>query len=211
MRRIPADAVLPLDGGLLQWRTMKWMIRRRVQAVLKRLSPEAIARKSRAVADNVESLEAFRSARTVLLYLPIPGEVDVSPVARAAWRDGKRVLAPTVCDHCRAMRAIVCCPLHEEMFHPHQGLRQPNRDLGEVPVDQIDLVIVPAVAYDPHGNRLGRGGGFYDRFLARQDMRATTVGVAFQEQIVSHLPVHADDRSVQIVVTDQNIYLPNVR
>lgn len=185
---------------------MKHTIRKRIKALLREMPLDASSSKSLAIAHRVSHLDAFRSARTVLLYLPIPGEVDVFPIAQAAWRARKKVLAPTVCDHCRTMRAILCCPLNEDMFHPHHGLRQPNRDLGELTVDQIDLVIVPAIAFDPQGNRLGRGGGFYDRFLARPDVRAGTIGVAFDEQIVPDLPVHENDRPVDVVVTDKNTY-----
>ncbi|MBN1942429.1 MAG: 5-formyltetrahydrofolate cyclo-ligase [Phycisphaerae bacterium] len=185
---------------------MKQTIRNQIRAILRQMPHDAAAAKSLAVARRVWRLKAFRSARTVMLYLPVLGEVDVLPIARAAWRNGKKVLAPTACDHCRTMRAILCCPVNEEMFHPHHGLRQPNRDLGELTVDQLDLVIVPAVAFDPKGNRLGRGGGFYDRFLARPELRAETLGVAYAEQIVPSLPVHANDRPVNIVVTDKKTY-----
>lgn len=192
--------------GEVQYPAMKNTIRNRIKAVLAEMSPEASACKSLTVARRVSLLPAFGSARTVMLYLPIPGEVDVLPIARAAWRAGKRVLAPTACDHCRTMRAILCCPVNEEMFHPHHGLRQPNRDLGEYTADRIDLVIVPAMAFDPKGNRLGRGGGFYDRFLARPELRAATVGVAYDEQIVRDLPVGENDKPVDVVVTDKNTY-----
>jgi 5-formyltetrahydrofolate cyclo-ligase len=185
---------------------MKRSIRNRIKVMLESMPSDASASQSLAIAQKVSELEAFRSARTVMLYLPVPGEVDVLPIARAAWRAGKKILAPTVCDHCRTMRAILCCPVNEEMFHPHHGLRQPNRDLGELSIDQIDLVIVPAIAFDPRCNRLGRGGGFYDRFLARPELRASTVGIAYDEQIIPSVPIHENDRPVDVVVTDKKMY-----
>ncbi|MBN1554504.1 MAG: 5-formyltetrahydrofolate cyclo-ligase [Phycisphaerae bacterium] len=185
---------------------MKQTIRNRIRTMLKAMSPDQVTVRSLAVARRVVQLDEFRSAGTVLLYLPIPGEVDVLPIAREAWRAGKKVLAPTACDQCRAMRAILCCPVNEEMFHPHHGLRQPNRDLGELAIDQLDLIVVPAVAFDARCNRLGRGGGFYDRFLARPELRAKTVGVAFDEQIVPDVPVRENDRPVHVVVTDTRTY-----
>ncbi len=141
-----------------------------------------------------------------MLYLPIVGEVDTLPLARRAWSAGKTLVAPTACDHCRTMRTIFCRPENEEMFHAFHGLRQPDRGLGEICVDQVDLVIVPAVAFDRRCNRLGRGGGFYDRFLARPELHAKTIGVAFAEQIVEHLPVLPEDQPVDRVVTDQETF-----
>ena len=73
------------------------------------------------------------------------------------------------------------------------------------PIEDIDLIVVPAVAYDRRGRRLGRGGGFYDRFLARGGLRARTCGLAFAQQIVQELPAESHDYPVEIVVTDREV------
>jgi 5-formyltetrahydrofolate cyclo-ligase len=103
------------------------------------------------------------------------------------------------------MRPILCRPEEAEMFDISHGLRQPAWRQREVEIERIDLVIVPALAFDRAGNRLGRGGGFYDRFLARPGLGASKIGLAFDEQIVDTIPVGPNDIPVDIVVTDKEI------
>ena len=184
----------------------KGEIRNRIKSILAGLSKEDIASKSLRIARSVEELESFQAANVVMLYLPIPGEVDVLPLAKEAWANGKIVVSPTACDHCHSMRTVICRPENEEMFHSGYGLRQPDRGLGELSPAEIDLVVVPALAFDPQCNRLGRGGGFYDRFLARDEVRAKTLGVAFAEQILPGVPIQPEDHPVDWVVTDTQTY-----
>ena len=84
------------------------------------------------------------------------------------------------------------------------GIREPGSGSPR-PFEDIDLIVVPALAYDRTGGRLGRGGGFYDRFLARDDMRAVRCGLGFDEQVTEQLPTHAHDLPVAIVVTDRQV------
>ena len=183
---------------------MKHKLRKQIKAELAAMSHEAIRAASRCAAEKVAQLSEFRDAKVVMLYLSIPGEVDTLPLAKLAWAEGKKVVAPTACHKCRKMRPIECFEDDEHMFHHTHGLRGPaGKD--EIPVDQIDLIIVPGLAFDRKCNRLGRGGGFYDRFLANPSLRAKTVGIAFSTQIVPDVPVHSNDKPVGRVVTDKEI------
>jgi 5-formyltetrahydrofolate cyclo-ligase len=145
-----------------------------------------------------------------MLYLPFGSEVDTQPIAEAAERDAKRVVAPDPCHVTRQMRAIVCDPSNDDLFLLTHGLRTP---LGETwDVESVDLIVVPALGFDRTGHRLGRGGGFYDRFLAREEIRAVTVGLGFAEQIVPALPIEPTDHPVQVIVTDREVvYCANER
>ena len=84
------------------------------------------------------------------------------------------------------------------------GLRTP-RDGVPLPTNLIDLVVVPGLAFDAHGHRLGRGGGYYDRFLSRLRRSATSIGLAFEVQMIDQIPINHDDVSVKIVVTDRRV------
>lgn len=143
-----------------------------------------------------------------MLYLPIVGEVDVSPLAVECWATGKATLAPTACDNCYSMRTFEIPSGDLDAFCPSHGFRQPLRHAREASPDVIDLVVVPALAYDERGNRLGRGGGFYDRFLGRTDLQAVKVGVAFDEQILPEVPMDNNDQPVDLVVTDRTVIDP---
>ncbi len=184
---------------------MKKRLRTDIRTKLEAIPAAEALSRSRHAAANLVALRAFRDARAIMLYLTIPGEADTAPIARAAWKAGKIVLAPKACGVSKRMKPVVCIEHDEDLFHPHHGLRQPAGN-ETIALDEIDLIIVPALAFDPKGNRLGRGGGFYDRFLAEPDLRAVTVGYAFAEQIIPNVPMHDNDRPVDIVVTDRDVF-----
>ena len=89
-----------------------------------------------------------------------------------------------------------------ELVESRFGLREPGPGAPVVSIDEIGLVIVPALAYSRTGERLGRGGGFYDRFLARLSPGAVTVGLVLSCQIVDEVPSEAHDQNVGIVITE---------
>ena len=146
----------------------------------------------------------FRDAATVMMFLAVPGEIDTASLARAAWREGKTVLLPIVVWSDRTMEAKVVASLDSGLVETAHGLREPIDGLA-VPIEEIDLIVVPALAYGRGGNRLGRGGGFYDRFLARRGMRATLCGLAFSEQLLDEVPTGTHDVPVDILVTDAEV------
>ncbi len=180
-------------------------LREEMRAKLAGMSLGDVAVASAAAARLLAGLEEFVRAEVVMLYLSVAGEIDCLPLAREAWQGGKAVLAPTACDNCRNMRPILCRPGDAEMFDISHGLRQPARRELEMEIQGIDLVVVPAMAFDRAGNRLGRGGGFYDRFLARPGLGAIKIGLAFDAQIVDTIPVGPHDLPVDIIVTDKEI------
>jgi 5-formyltetrahydrofolate cyclo-ligase len=183
---------------------MKHHLRREMKATLAGMSAQEAAAASEAACSALLGLEEYREARSVMLYAPIPGEVDCIPVAQAAWRDGRTVLLPRVTGEHGHMAAVRCGSLDDEMIVSAKGIREPAA--GEPwPVGGIDFIVVPALAYDRQGNRLGRGGGFYDRFLAQADLRAVTCGLAFRQQVIEELPVHSNDYPVDLLVTDEEV------
>ena len=103
------------------------------------------------------------------------------------------------------LRPIVTHNLDEDLMASRHGLREPA-GTEELSVGEIDLAIVPAVGFDKRGHRMGRGGGFYDRFLARPQLRAQTIGITFEQQVVEKLPIHVHDKAVQIIVTDSGVH-----
>jgi len=183
---------------------VKQTIRREMAEVLAAMPPaEAQAGSVRACAA-AGALEEFLAAGSVLFYHPIPGELDCLPLVREAWRLGKAVLLPKVSRAERRMAAFRWRSPEDEMTAGSYGIREPAR--GEPwPLGELDLVIVPVLACDRRGLRLGRGGGYYDRFLAQDSLRATTCGLAFARQVVDVLPAEAHDVPVEIVVTDRDV------
>ncbi len=146
---------------------------------------------------------AFARASRVMLYMPMRSEVDVISVALEAFRLGKSVCVPRVDGSRKNMNAVETTSFDDEsMDSDSLGVRAPK--VGqEIPHEEIDLVIVPGVAFDMHGFRLGRGGGYYDRYLARFSRNTATIGVCFDVQFVEEIPTEPTDIAVHAVVSDR--------
>ncbi len=179
--------------------------RSRMRAVLAAMTDEERRRASARACSRLINLEAFRGAGVVMLYMPLASEVDTTPIAIRCFETAKTVCVPKVDWKRRDMHAIEVRSFDDHFMETDEhGLRTP-RDGQPLPPVAIDLVVVPALAFDTTGNRLGRGGGYYDRFLSRLRRAATTVGLAFDAQIVDELPIDERDVRVDVVVTDRRV------
>ena len=186
-------------------------IRSRMRAALKAMTPEQRHGASVAACARLIKLEAFQQAAVIMLYMPLANEIDVTHAAMRCFRLGKTVCVPKVdWDRCE-MHAVEITSLDDRVLDcDEHGLRSPRVCSPVVP-SVIDVVVVPALAYDPRGNRLGRGGGYYDRFLSKVRANVTTVGLVFDQQIVDQVPVKPHDMAVDIVVTDRRVTCANAR
>jgi 5-formyltetrahydrofolate cyclo-ligase len=137
----------------------------------------------------------------VALYAPIRGEVPTRDILIAALADEKVVCYPLSHVHGRILsfRAITS---ESELEPGRLGVREPNSASELVPVDQIDLFVVPGLGFTRDGKRLGRGGGYYDATLRAASARSRRVGLAFSDQVVGVLPTNQDDVDMDLVVTE---------
>lgn len=157
--------------------------------------------------ERVARSESFGAALTVMLYLPVPDELDVAPLALKCFQLGKTVCAPKIDWDRKRMTPVEVRSFDESFFEVQRhGVREPVGGRC-VAFEEIDLVIVPGLAFDTAGARLGRGGGFYDRFLSNPGFKARVVrvGVAFDFQIVDVIPTEATDARVHEVATDRRL------
>ena len=132
--------------------------------------------------------------------------MDTAPLALRCWQAGKSVVVPKVSWDQRRMLPVEITSLQTGLTTTGPGIREPAGDAGKpIPLDLIDLVIVPGLGFTPTGYRIGRGMGFYDRFLAQAEFVGLTCGLAFEEQIVENLPVLDHDVPLSMLVTDRGI------
>lgn len=148
---------------------------------------------------------AFSAARTVVAYASADPEVDTTALLTEALAAGKRFGLPRTerAGHSMQFHAITNPTADLEMRH--FKFPEPRAELPVIPISEIDLVVVPGLAFDAQGNRLGRGAGFYDRFLSHPDLKATCVALAFDCQIVDSVPVLPHDIPIAAVFTDSRI------
>jgi len=151
------------------------------------------------------NLEVFKHAAVVMLYMPLAMEVDLTPVALRCFQLGKTVCVPKVDWKRRDMAPVEATSFDDQVMDiDEHGLRAP-RDGQVIVPGSIDLAVVPGLAFDTSGARLGRGGGYYDRFLSRLRRSAATVGLAYDAQIIEAVPADDRDFCVDIVVTDRRV------
>jgi 5-formyltetrahydrofolate cyclo-ligase len=187
----------------------KAQLRRELQNCLLAIPPEQRSEKSHRACRNLTSTPQFQHASTVMMYLSLPHEVDTSEAILHAWQQGKIVAVPKISWQQRHMIPVQINSLETEFSTKASGLRNPVTGVP-VPFNEIELVVAPAIGFDRKGNRLGRGGSFYDRFFANEQLGAIRCGFAFAEQVVDSIPVTESDEPVDFLVTDQEvIYLKN--
>ncbi len=181
-------------------RELRHELRRKLAAI----SAEELQRRSAAACRLLCETKEYRRAEVVMLFLSTPQEVDTTQLALQAWADDKRVLAPRVAWDQRRMLPIEIQSLASGVEDGYMGVREPLEGLP-VPVADIDLVVVPGLAFDEEGNRLGRGRGFYDRFLSHPDFRGVSCALALEDQVVDAIPIGPSDVRVDMLVTDQKV------
>lgn len=179
----------------------KKALRNEIRARAEAIAPDEVQRRSAAACARLVELPEYRAADTLMIYLSMAHEIDTTPLALRAWDDRKRVLAPAVFWEQRRMTPVEIRSLSSDVRAGASGIREPVGD-RPAPIGEIDLIVVPGLAFDGRGNRLGRGRGFYDRFLSHRDFRATICALAFEEQIVEAVPAEAHDMRVHVIVTD---------
>ncbi|UCD51686.1 MAG: 5-formyltetrahydrofolate cyclo-ligase, partial [Phycisphaerales bacterium] len=145
-----------------------------------------------------------QKASTVMLFLSLPHEVDTSEAILHAWQLGKTVAVPKISWQQRHMLPVGISSLETGFSTGVGGLRNPVSGVP-IPFAEIDLVVSPALGFDRQGNRLGRGGAFYDRFFANRELTASRCGLAFTEQVVDSIPVTDGDEPVDFLVTDEGV------
>lgn len=191
------DAHAP-DASL---RAIKQALRGRILALRDDLSTDARREASLALVARIAALASFRSAGSVLLTLPYRSEWDTRPLAAAALAQGKVVAMPRVDRAARMLVLHRVDDLDRDIVAGGLGIPEPRPGGAQLAPDAIDWVLVPGVAFDAGGRRLGYGGGFYDRLLPRLRPGVPCIVGAFEVQVVDEVPTTLHDRRVDLVIT----------
>src|SRR5471030_193653 len=177
----------------------KSALRKQIHTVLQKISPAARGAASAQICARLKEQEFWTEAASVLFFAPLPSEADLWHLLEETLAAGKTVALPRFD---AAEQSYVACRvqnLRGEIVTGHFGVREPHPGCVEIPLGRLDLVLVPGMAFDLNGNRLGRGRGFYDRLLP--ETRKLKCGVAFDEQIVAEVPVGTLDVPMDFILT----------
>ena len=177
------------------------------QGLMKRLlaiPSEQRCEKSKKACQNLISTPQFQGASAIMMYLSLPHEVDTSEAILCAWQLGKVVAVPKISWQQRHMIPVRINSLETGFSTEVAGLRNPITGVP-IPFGEIDLVVTPGLGFDRKGNRLGRGGSYYDRFFANEELKASRCGFAFTEQLIDSSPVTSTDVPMDFLVTDEEV------
>ena len=185
--------------------------RRRLRELRLGLTPAARSAAERTIRATLDRLGVFRGGAHVALYLPMPGEVDLRPSIEGARRRGTRIYVPRIVS--RRRRRMLFAPWADGATWRTNafGIVEPGTAAGARPVIGLDVVVLPVVGFDPRGNRLGMGAGYYDRALRRRLERGAAwrrpllVGVAFACQQLDDIPASPWDVPLDLVVTERGV------
>ena len=179
---------------------LKFLLRIQLRRGLSKLNKKDRVRKSRKIIHAVMGRARFRSARSLLIYAALPEEVRTRELIQKSLALGKRVFVPSVNLKKKLMEIFEIHHGTKDLKKGAYGIWEPVRRKKERPKD-LDLVIVPGLGFDKRGVRLGRGEGYFDRFLKKTKC-AVKWGLAFREQIVPRIPKAPHDVVMDDVLTD---------
>ncbi|OHB54765.1 MAG: 5-formyltetrahydrofolate cyclo-ligase [Planctomycetes bacterium GWF2_50_10] len=182
----------------------KNQLRNALRTRLLEIGADIRSEKSKKACQNLIETPEFQTASVVMIYLSLPHEVDTASVILHAWQRGKTVAVPKVSFQQRHMIPVILTSLETGFSTEVSGLRNPITGVP-MPMEEIDIIVTPALGFDRSGNRLGRGGSYYDRFFANKDLRAIKCGMAFKEQIVDKVPTVEHDVKMDMLVTDDEV------
>jgi 5-formyltetrahydrofolate cyclo-ligase len=161
---------------------------------------------SAAIVAKLLRLKPWGAARCVLAYSSIGSELQMAPLLATTLAQGKRLLLPRInqTQHCLDLYRV--SDMQRDTQAGVWGIREPHASGTQVSAGDVDLVIVPGLAFDPTGNRMGYGGGYYDQLLPRLDSRCWRIALAFDTQVVAEVPHGANDQRVDLIITEAAEY-----
>jgi 5-formyltetrahydrofolate cyclo-ligase len=180
-------------------REAKQALRNQVSAGLKRMGPGERAAASARARALLAAQALWQMAQWVLFFAPLAEELDVWPLLAEALAAGKRIGLPRFVAEDGSYEACQIQDLKSDLRVGHFGIREPASHCAALPSTRLDLILVPGLAFDLGGRRLGRGKGYYDQLLG--ELRGTTCGVGFDEQIVDEIPVAPHDVQLDCILT----------
>ncbi len=187
-------------------RDRKRNIRQWIRTVRRGLSEVERLADSRRVWERVVGLSCYQHARVVLGYMAFDHEVLTDGLMQQAMASGKQLVLPMVLGDRQDMALYVIEDLRCDVAPGYRGILEPQPQCTRaVAPDTLDLALIPGVAFDLRGGRLGFGAGFYDRLLSRLPQGTSTIGLAFDFQVIPRLPFEPHDMLLKAIVTEQRV------
>ena len=181
-------------------------IRTEFAKVLSRMPDDARIQKTKAIEDRLFEFANFLEANIALLYINRENEVATKDIIKRSFEYSKIVVLPAFDMQTHGVQLLKIDAPQSGLRPGPRGVLEPDsRRCKNVPIDCIDIAIVPGIAFDEKGARIGAGLGFYDRLIPNLPITTRKVALAFEEQILQQVPMEHHDKYIDILITDQRI------
>ncbi len=186
-------------------REKKQQIRDQITRKLEKISGQQKQAKIQDIESRLFDFANFLEAKIVLLYTPSAGEVDTRHIIRRTFDYNKLVVLPAFDLQQGEVTLMKVDDPADLVPGPRGNLEPDPRRCKKVPLECIDIAIIPGLAMDEKGGRIGSGKGFYDRLIPRLPVTSRKVGLVFEDQIVSQVPMESHDKYVDIIITEKRV------
>lgn len=184
----------------------KVQIRDDIAKRLAALSQKELAAKTKQIGDRLFEFANFLESKIALLYINSKNEVPSNDIFAKSYQYGKIVVLPAFDAETFDMALMKVDNPQKDLKVGPRGILEPDpMRCKTVPIEKIDIAIIPAVALDEKGGRIGSGEGYYDRLIPNLAITTRKVALAFEEQIIQQVPIESHDRHVDIIITDKRI------
>lgn len=180
-------------------------VRRAVLRERAKLSPELHEAYSERIMELVASTTYYKNAKTIMCFVSFGSEMDTSMIINKALADGKRLVVPIAVHETKELIPSLITSM-DELEPGYFNILTPKAEfVRPIEPDEIDVILVPGVAFDHHGYRVGYGGGFYDRFLTRTRKDAKRIAIGFSLQILDQVPRESFDLPVEMIISEKGL------
>lgn len=187
-------------------REKKQEIRDEIANRIAALRPDVVAEKTKAIEDRLFEFANYLESRIALLYTPAVNEVDTLDIIERSFAYSKIIVLPSFDPDTYQMTLMKIDTPEKDLIEGPRGNLEPNPERCKVvPIDCLDIAIVPGIALDEKGGRIGSGQGYYDRLIPNLPITTRKVGLVFEDQIVPLVPQESHDKHVDIIVTEARI------
>jgi 5-formyltetrahydrofolate cyclo-ligase len=184
----------------------KIQIREDIANTISALSENEIKEKTTAIQNRLFEFANFLESKIALLYVSQTLEVPTDSIIAKSYTYNKVVVLPAFDPESFKMRLMKVDSADQELIRGPRGILEPDASKCKVvPMDRIDIAIIPGLAFDEKGGRIGSGTGYYDRLIPRLAITTRKVALTFEEQIVPQIPMESHDKHVDIIITDKRI------
>lgn len=184
----------------------KIQIREEIATIISTLSESDLKIKNRLIEDRLFEFANFLESKIALLYVGGENEVQTKNIIKRAYSYNKIVVLPAFDPKTLEMELLKVDKFSQELKTGPRGVLEPKADCCKiVPIDRIDIAIIPGIAFDEKGGRIGTGRGYYDRLIPKLAITTRKVALTLEEQIIPQVPMESHDKHVDIIITDERI------